>query len=714
MSDAPLSWNFRTDSRLLLACRVFTKMTINTRGLLQFLCFASFLVYITADNESDTNVAVKMKSDFEIMCNFSNDCCPKWNGNCCCGFSYHHLMTSFSKRDGNITGSGLFVDNFRTDMTLKLNGSDVGGRRSYRDYENNYEIKDISEVFFQYNYSYQNIPANLAHIGTQLLDAESVRYFRDYDDEVVFLGKGSFGEVYLAEMVESKQVVAVKLFLDSDYLDIISEVIITQYLCDTGVIPKIIGLLPTGPMTSNLSLVQEYVSGMTLEDHLNEENETTLISINWLNISLQLAVGLQKIHQKYVLLNDIHEGNVLVEPPHLRVVYIDMGHATFRSGYKYNNYNGSLYTYEHLAPELRKSQPGTPASDVYSLGSLLSRISNISRIRELERLANRCLHNQPEMRPTLSDLVISLKDIFEQEKQKIERKRVKFQDFSNIKSISYPPLIHYNVPILGPDSITDIQNRTQQDEDLKNEETGTNSTLDPMYIYLGGTRAKVHIGTLNHCNCVVMIRAYENGSFERILEESRILLHLKDTGAVFPFHGLLPTGSLLDEFEIVQSYFVRMVSVANIFQRFSLRMTDTEILSFFIHISVHLLEVHRKGVLLNYLNEENIMIDPENTKNPVWFSDLSRATYNDVYIFPVEDADLSGFKFLAPEVRAGSATSAASDIYSLCYVYKLVLDRLHKRTYAEFVNHCLAKDPEMRPSIPEIIMDLRSLAQLIQ
>lgn len=692
-------------------------MVAKARSLLQFIFSASFLVFAATENDLDRKVAVqmKMKPEIDMMCNFPpNDCCPKWNGNCCCGFSYHLLMTSFSKPGRNATESGSFVEDFRQDLNQEINGSDASERSSYRNYDTNYEIKDISDVFFQYNYSYQNIPANLAHIGTQLLDAESVRYFRDYDDEVVFLGKGSFGEVYLAEMVESKQVVAVKLFLDSDYLDIISEVIITQYLSDTGVIPKILGLLPTGPMTSNLSLVQEYVSGMTLEDHLNEENETTLMPINWLNISLQLAVGLQKIHQKYVLLNDIHEGNVLVEPPHLRVVYIDMGHATFRSGYKYNNYNGSLYTYEHLAPELRKSQPGTPASDVYSLGSLLSRISNISRIEELEKLANQCLQTQPEMRPTLSDLVTSLKDLFEKEKHKIERKRVKFQDFSNIKPNNYPPLIHYNVPILGPDAITDIQNGTSQDDDSENGEAASNDTLVPMYIYLGGTRAKVHIGTLVHCKCVVMIRAYENGSFERILEESRILLHLKDTGAVFPFHGLLPTGNMLDEFEIVQSYFVPMVSVANIFQRYSLRMTDTEILAFFIHISVHLLEVHRKGVLLNYLNEENILIDPENTKNPVWFSDLSRATYNDVYIFPVEDADLSSFTFLAPEVRAGSATSASSDIYSLCYVYKLVLDRLHRWTHMELVRHCLAEEPEVRPSLPEIIMELRSLAHLIQ
>ncbi|CAE1264270.1 PRKCQ [Acanthosepion pharaonis] len=553
-------------------------MVAKARSLLQFIFSASFLVFAATENDLDRKVAVqmKMKPEIDMMCNFPpNDCCPKWNGR-------------------NATESGSFVEDFRQDLNQEINGSDASERSSYRNYDTNYEIKDISDVFFQYNYSYQNIPANLAHIGTQLLDAESVRYFRDYDDEVVFLGKGSFGEVYLAEMVESKQVVAVKLFLDSDYLDIISEVIITQYLSDTGVIPKILGLLPTGPMTSNLSLVQEYVSGMTLEDHLNEENETTLMPINWLNISLQLAVGLQKIHQKYVLLNDIHEGNVLVEPPHLRVVYIDMGHATFRSGYKYNNYNGSLYTYEHLAPELRKSQPGTPASDVYSLGSLLSRISNISRIEELEKLANQCLQTQPEMRPTLSDLVTSLKDLFEKEKHKIERKRVKFQDFSNIKPNNYPPLIHYNVPILGPDAITDIQNGTSQDDDSENGEAASNDTLVPMYIYLGGTRAKVHIGTLVHCKCVVMIRAYENGSFERILEESRILLHLKDTGAVFPFHGLLPTGNMLDEFEIVQSYFVPMVSVANIFQRYSLRMTDTEILAFFIHISVHLLEVHRK------------------------------------------------------------------------------------------------------------------------
>ncbi|GAB1605339.1 specificity kinase shkC isoform X1 [Argonauta hians] len=607
-------------------------------------------------------------------------------------------MKSLPKRtkDGNQQSLYSAASQKKNDTTKKETPKSTG--RSYRDYE----IKDISEIFLQYNYSYKNIPPNLSHIGTELLDAESVRYFRDYDDEVVFLGKGSFGEVYLAEMALSKQVVAVKLFLDSDYLDIMSEVVITQYLSSTGVIPKILGLLPTGLMTSNLSLVQEYISGMTLEDHLNEENETTLTDLNWLNISLQLTAGLQKIHQQYVLLNDIHEGNVLIEQPYLRVIYIDMGHATFRSGYKYKNYNGSLYTYEHLAPELRKSQPGTPASDVYSLGSLISRISNISQIEELQKLANQCLQTDPNSRPTLSNLTESINKLFMKEKQRLRRNQLNFLgNLSNKKQNYYPHLLHYSVPMLGPNAIEHFE-----------KDSFKNSAIANMYAFLGET--KLQVGTLAKCNCKVMIRSYENGSFVRILEESRILLHLKDTGAVFPFHGLLPTGNLLDEFEIVQSYFVKMVSVANIIHYQPLHLSDTEILVFFIHVAVHLLEIHRKEVLLNYLNEYNIMIDPENTKSPVWFSDLSRATYKEAYVFPVNETDLSDFIFLAPEVRAGSPTSPASDIYSLCYVYQQVIDRLNRQTRLKLLHRCQADNPEIRPSLPEIIMYLRTLAHSLR
>uniref|UniRef100_A0A0L8GQN6 Protein kinase domain-containing protein n=1 Tax=Octopus bimaculoides TaxID=37653 RepID=A0A0L8GQN6_OCTBM len=667
-------------------------MSASVEGLLQFtLSTYAFLLLLKANGILNQTAVPGSNA----MCNSTNACCPKWNGKCCCGFNYQLLMKSLRKetRDGSQKDCSEIK---KSNKTRK--GTEMSTARSYRDYE----IKDISDIFLQYNYSYQNIPPNLAHIGTELLDAESVRYFRDYDDEVVFLGKGSFGEVYLAEMAVSKQVVAVKLFLDSDYLDIISEVIITQYLSSTGVIPKILGLLPTGLMASNLSLVQEYISGMTLEDHLNEENETTLTAVNWLNISLQLTAGLQKIHQQYVLLNDIHEGNVLIEQPYLRVVYIDMGHATFRSGYKYKNYNGSLYTYEHLAPELRKSQPGTPASDVYSLGSLLSRISNISHIEELQKLANQCLLTEPGSRPTLSDLTVSINELFIKEKQKLEQQKIKFPGQTpNTKEKNYPLLIQYNVPILGPNAISSIENDSYKDSAIVN-----------MYEFLGDT--KLQIGKFVKCNCKVMIRSYENGSFVRILEESRILLHLKDTGAVFPFHGLLPTGTLLDEFEIVQSYFGKMVSVANILHYYPLRLSDAEILVFFIHVAIHLLEIHRKEVLLNYINEYNIMIDPENTKNPVWFSDLSRATYNEAYVFLVHEIDLSDFIFLAPEVRAGSPTSPASDIYSLCYVYQQVINRLKGKTRLKILQHCLAVKPEVRPSLPEMIMYLRTLAHSLR
>ncbi|XP_067657733.1 uncharacterized protein [Haliotis asinina] len=215
------------------------------------------------------------------------------------------------------------------------------------------------------------------------------------------IGSGSFGKVFAATLTvspgHSRDVVVKEHFTDKTTQEsIANEAKITMYLESTGCVPICYGLL--SDEEDGYKIVMEYVgSGLTLCDILCDAR---VPGLHWLNIVCQITSGLNKIHKKDVLVNDLKSDNILVDMSGTLplVKFCDMGSASYKSGVKYR---GNMKNCVHLAPEACTHAETTAACDIYSLGRVLKKIHGVSHISTLLAVSDMCMAKDPAVRPTL-------------------------------------------------------------------------------------------------------------------------------------------------------------------------------------------------------------------------------------------------------------------------------------------------------------------------
>ncbi|CAI2165467.1 2684_t:CDS:2 [Funneliformis geosporum] len=262
------------------------------------------------------------------------------------------------------------------------------------------------------------------------------------------IGKGSFSTVKLAIDLNTCKKVAIKMIeikgiQDSERLkaSVSREVELLKYINH----PNIVGLLDTIDTPTHLCLVLEYVPGGELFDYVNEnyENSTEEESKH---IFLQLVNIIEYLHENNIVHRDLKLENILIDsssPDEPIIIKLtDFGLA------KFINKSSPILTTrcgseEYAAPELISGNPyDGRKTDIWSLGIILyallvgylpfnlepgqsrrqffskiiradftfpdsqnetdSRRSRISD--EAKNLVNRILQNNPQRRPTLSEI----------------------------------------------------------------------------------------------------------------------------------------------------------------------------------------------------------------------------------------------------------------------------------------------------------------------
>ncbi|XP_064631656.1 uncharacterized protein LOC135489949 [Lineus longissimus] len=194
------------------------------------------------------------------------------------------------------------------------------------------------------------------------------------DGQQVLLGRGSFGCVSLGKMKYLCTVVAIKeLLAPNDSLDeLVREARIMQLLLQSPFFPYVYGTMDTRSSLVMEFVGEEFVEGAvtryrsrTLHDFLSgtlQENDRQHLPKMCLNI----AEGIEFMHKKGILHNDLKENNVLLGVCHQEVGYFpkicDFGKATSVQNPKVYNIkqgtkkHGIYDKYRHLAHELRNFQ----------------------------------------------------------------------------------------------------------------------------------------------------------------------------------------------------------------------------------------------------------------------------------------------------------------------------------------------------------------------
>jgi hypothetical protein len=152
-------------------------------------------------------------------------------------------------------------------------------------------------------------------------------------------------------------------------------------------------------------LVMELVEGESLADRLRRGR------LPWggaAEVGVQIAEALAAAHARGLVHQDVKPANVMLSPTGVKVV--DFGIAAIAGERR-----GSMIigTPDYMAPEQRSGAPATPATDVYALGRVLSRMLGDGQ-RVPPRLADLiadCTRESPTRRPSAESVATRLRSL---------------------------------------------------------------------------------------------------------------------------------------------------------------------------------------------------------------------------------------------------------------------------------------------------------------
>ncbi|AMV16797.1 bifunctional serine/threonine-protein kinase/formylglycine-generating enzyme family protein [Planctomyces sp. SH-PL14] len=224
------------------------------------------------------------------------------------------------------------------------------------------------------------------------------------------LGQGTFGVVWKARDTKLRRWVAIKRFRETapaPSRDLFAREARAVQKLDH---PNVVRLLELSQGATTDYIVFEYVEGRTLKEILEERNHTPLDPDRAARIALQLANGLQHIHERGLIHRDLKPANVMITPAG-DAKFLDFGLArhtdttsTIGGG------QGFLGTIPYMSPEqLQKGKSVTRQSDIYALGTVLYEM--LSSRRPFEGSVEELIATIPKGNPSPMDVPAVLRTI---------------------------------------------------------------------------------------------------------------------------------------------------------------------------------------------------------------------------------------------------------------------------------------------------------------
>lgn len=197
-----------------------------------------------------------------------------------------------------------------------------------------------------------------------------------------FLGRGGMGEVYLAADRELGGDVALKTLKPSL---LIAPRFLVRFRREVQMGRQVThpNLCRVFDVGSDLwrgrpvsFFTMEYLPGETLGHHLHREGAMSVETA--LPLLRQMAAAMDALHERGIAHRDLKPGNIMLVPGRdgkLRAVITDFGLARsfeLEPGEEALSREGQVIgTPQYMAPEQRMGEPGTAASDIFSLGLIM-------------------------------------------------------------------------------------------------------------------------------------------------------------------------------------------------------------------------------------------------------------------------------------------------------------------------------------------------------
>ncbi|MFJ2089492.1 serine/threonine-protein kinase [Streptomyces sp. NPDC087901] len=175
-------------------------------------------------------------------------------------------------------------------------------------------------------------------------------------------------------------------------------------------------------------IATEYVEGLSLRDHVRSRGSLSLPAA--VDFALGLTFGLASIHKVGLVHRDLKPGNVLLTDGGPKIIDFGLAYAT---DFTQATHTGMILgTPGYFSPEQVQGKPVSAASDVFSLGAVLTFASSGEHAfkgvtaltaqyhvvheepdfsgvpEELRDVVAACMHKDPHMRPPLNSVLAHL------------------------------------------------------------------------------------------------------------------------------------------------------------------------------------------------------------------------------------------------------------------------------------------------------------------
>ncbi|CAB5217153.1 unnamed protein product [Rhizophagus irregularis] len=260
-------------------------------------------------------------------------------------------------------------------------------------------------------------------------------------ESVKSLNKGGFGHIMRAIWTKTNNyVICKKLIKTSDikydlFDGFIHELKMHLRLdCYNDRIIRCLGVT-FDQKTNEYLLIMQYANGGDLQNYL-KENFKKLTWDNKKKLALQIADGLNYLHNEDVLHRDLHSKNIVIHDGNAKIT--DFGISKIQNNQQSTIHFGNIGIIAYMEPKriLDQSFPYIKSSDIYSFGVLMWEISsgyppfknceNIITLGlainrgaretaipetpiEYEELYKKCWEQEPEQRPAISEVLNEFK-----------------------------------------------------------------------------------------------------------------------------------------------------------------------------------------------------------------------------------------------------------------------------------------------------------------
>ncbi|EXC20517.1 putative serine/threonine-protein kinase [Morus notabilis] len=342
-----------------------------------------------------------------------------------------------------------------------------------------------------YTYSQSDLEKCSTYFGAQVFSYTELEEGTDNFDPSRQLGEGGFGVVYYGVLRDGR-VVAVKRLYETNFKRVEqfkNEVEILSRLEHKNLV-KLYGC--TSRRSRELILVYEFIPNGTVADHLHGKQTNSSV-LRWpvrLSIAIETADALAYLHRSDIIHRDVKTNNILLDNQ-FRVKVADFGLSRLFPNDVTHVSTAPQGTPGYVDPEYYQSYQLTDKSDVYSFGVVLIELISslqavdtnrhrhdinlanmaVTRIQNhavnelvdpclgfesddnirrtttaVAELAFRCLQHERDMRPSMDEVLTTLKAIGNQEfvTQKAEVVDIRSDDTALLKNLPPP---------LSPDSV---------------------------------------------------------------------------------------------------------------------------------------------------------------------------------------------------------------------------------------------------------------------